>query len=572
MIKGIDYPEWMSQMGIDTVSKGYLQENENVFEAYDRIARTASRQLGKPELTKFFKEALEKNWLCPASPVFSNLGTDRGLPISCFGMDVNDSIFDIAMGSVELMMMTKSGGGVGIGLNRIRGRGKGITGNGQSEGIVPWAKRYDSDIISTNQGSVRRGAASVNLNIEHLDIDEFIRIRRPEGDPNRQCLNLHHAVQVTDRWMESMLSGDEEKRELWKEILKSRVETGEPYLHFIDTTNDNRPDSYKNFGLEVSMTNICSEITLYTDKDHSFVCCLSSLNLSRYEEWAEYKFENGMTLPELSTWFLEGVITEFVLKAEKIKGLEKAVLSAIKGGALGLGVLGWHSFLQKKKLPFNSLVSSAYNKKIFKFIDEESEKASRNMAAVYGEREWTFGTGLRNTHRMALAPTYSNSIISNASAGIEPMRANAYNMKSAKGTFLYKNPYLVEVLDELNKNETEVWKDIVLNGGSVQHLKFLTDEQKEVFLTFEEINMHGLVEAAGERQKYIDQTQSLNLCFPANADPKYIHEVHINAWESGVETLYYLRTESVLKADNGSRGHVRQTTKKADDDCSACEG
>lgn len=571
MIKGKDYPEWMSQMGIDTVSKGYLQEGENVFDAYARISWASASNLKCLNLAQYFVEAMEKNWLCPASPVFSNMGTNRGLPISCFGMDVNDSILEIAKGSVELMMMTKSGGGVGIGLNRIRGRGKGILGNGTSEGIVPWAHRYDSDIISTNQGSVRRGAASVNLNIEHLDVDEFLRIRRPEGDPNRQCLNLHHAIQVTDKWMNSMIEGDEEKRNLWKEILKTRVETGEPYLHFVDTSNRNSPLAYKNFGLDISMTNICSEITLFTDKDHSFVCCLSSLNLARYDEWKNYKFENGMTLPELSTWFLEGVLLEFIDRADKIEGLEKAVRSAIKGGALGLGVLGWHSFLQKHNLPFTGLVSNAYTDNIFKFIQNETYKASKDMGNFYGERMWTEYTGMRNSHTMALAPTYSNSIISNASAGIEPIRANAYNMKSAKGTFLFKNPQLVDLLEEKGYNTIEIWKDIILNGGSVQHLDFLSELEKEVFKTFEEIDMFKLVDQASIRQKYVDQTQSLNLCFPANADPKYIHEVHVDAWKKGVETLYYLRTESILKADNGSRKHERQTTK-ADDNCDMCEG
>ena len=567
MEKGIDYPEWFTEGGLNTISKGYLLKGENVFDAYQRVAHAAAINLEKPELEQYFYEALIKNWLCPASPVLSNLGTTRALPISCFGIDIGDSIYKIASGSLELMMLTKSGGGVGIGLSRIRGRGSLIKNNGHSEGVIPWSKRYDTDILSTNQGSVRRGAASVNLNVEHDDVDEFLRIRRAQGDVNRQCLNLNHCIQITDGFMERMLSGGKKEQELWINILKTRFETGEPYLHFIDTTNRNKPEAYKNNNLDVSMTNICSEITLYTDEDHSFVCCLSSLNLTRFEEWEKYKFDNGMTLPELGIWFLDGVLQDFINRGQHIQGLEKAVRSAEKGRALGLGVLGWHTFLQRKELPFIGFQSMKWTNRIFKFIKSEAEKASRDLAIEYGEPEWCQGTGKRNSHLLALAPTVSNSVISGGvSASIEPIRANCYNLKGAKGVSIVKNQELENLLKQYGHNTKKVWQSILENRGSVQHLTMLTEEQKEVFLTFPEISQLEIVRQAAARQKYLDQAQSINLCFPENVDPKYFHRVHVDAWKLGLNTLYYCRALNHVRGDMASRQY------KEADMCKSCEG
>jgi len=572
MKRGVDYPEWMSEVSIQTMNKGQLLDGENVFGAFDRIANAAACRLLKPELKTLFYEAMERGWLCPATPVFSNLGTDRGLPISCFSVDVDDSLYDIYDKLTEMAMLTKSGGGVGIGVNRIRGRGEEISGKGTSEGVIPWVHIYDSAILATNQGSVRRGACSINVNIRHLDIQEFIRMRRPEGDINRQNLNVHHCVQITDEFMESVLSGNKEDQELMIELLKTRFETGEPYLHFVDTTNRDNPQCYKDLGLENSLTNICSEIVLHTDPDHTFVCCLSSLNLAKYDDWKDYKFENGMTLPELSIWFLDGVLEEFIVKAKGKRGFENSIRFAEKSRALGLGVLGWHSFLQKKKIPFISLMATSYTNSIFKFIKEEADKATKALALEYGEPEWCKGHGIRNTHLLALAPTVSNSSRANASPSIEPYRANVTNYKGAQGVFIIKNPQLEELLKEKQKNTKDVWKSIAMNGGSVSNLDFLTQEEKEVFLTFPEINQIELVRQASYRQKYIDQAQSMNLCFDNNVDPKYVWDTHLEAWKKGLKTLYYCRTESIIRGDVGSRGHQKKSVSKEDEDCSFCEG
>ena len=338
--KGKNYPNWMDDIAISIISKGYLLPHEDVYKAFTRVSKAAAKRLRKRELQPLFYEAIEKNWLCLASPVLSNLGTERGMPISCFGIDVDDSIEGIADSNSELMRLSSQGGGVGIGMSRIRGRGKPIKDNGTSEGVVPWAKIFDSTILATNQGSVRRGASSVNLSIHHPDIEEFLGIRRPKGDVNRQCLNLHQCVVIDDKFMNDVENKEPKSLKLWGEILKTRLETGEPYIMYGDNVNNANPEAYKKNNLNVSMTNICSEITLYTDELHSFICCLSSLNMARWDEWKDYRFENGMSLPELATWFLDGVLQEFIDRAKGMKFMENTVRSAIKGRAIGIGVLG----------------------------------------------------------------------------------------------------------------------------------------------------------------------------------------------------------------------------------------
>ena len=564
-IKGKNYPEFMDEIAVSMISKGYLLPDENVFDAYKRVSKAASRRLKRKDLQPFFMEAIVKNWLCLASPVLSNMGTERGMPISCFGIDVGDSIEGIAEANAELMRLSSQGGGVGIGLSRIRGRGKTIKDNGISEGVVPWAKIYDSTILATNQGSVRRGAASVNLNINHPDIEEFLMIRRPKGDVNRQCLNLHQCVVVDDVFMNKLEDRDPKSLKIWGEILKTRLETGEPYIMFGDNINNANPQAYKNNNLQVSMTNICTEIALYTDELHSFICCLSSLNLARWDEWKDYKFENGMTLPELSTWFLEGVLQEFIDRAKNIKFFENTVRSATKGRAIGLGILGWHTFLQSKGLPFVGIQASAYTRMIFSFIEAEALKASRDQAIEYGEPEWCKGTGLRHTHHLAPAPTVSNAHISGGvSPSIEPIPANVYNLKTAKGVFIKRNKILEALLEQKGYNIDSVWDQILKDQGSVVNLPdyILTDEEKEVFLTFKEINQLEIVKQNGIRQQYVDQAISLNLTFDPNDSPKWISQVHKEAWKQGIKTLYYLRTESVLRGDNLQRLS----------DCVSCEG
>ena len=555
-VKGKNYPDWFDEIGVNMVSKGYLLPDEDVFDAYKRISKAAARRLKRKDLQPFFYEAIVKNWLCPASPVLSNLGTERGMPISCFGIDVGDSIEGIADANSELMRLSSQGGGVGIGLSRIRGRGKTIKDNGTSEGIVPWAKIYDSTILATNQGSVRRGAASVNLNINHPDIEEFLMIRRPKGDVNRQCLNLNQCVVIDDAFMDKLENKDPKAQKLWGEILKTRLETGQPYIMFEDNINKVNPIAYKNNNLQVSMTNICTEIALYTDELHSFICCLSSLNLARWDEWKDYKFENGMTLPELSTWFLEGVLQEFIDRAKNIKFFENTVRSAVKGRAIGLGVLGWHTFLQSKGIPFVGIQANSYTRIIFEFIQNETLKASKAQAELYGEPEWCKGTGLRHTHHLAPAPTVSNAHISGGvSPSIEPIPANVYNLKTAKGVFIKRNKILEELLDKKGYNIDSVWEQILKDQGSVMGLAdyILTNEEKEVFLTFKEINQLEIVKQNGIRQQFVDQAISLNLCFDPNDSPKWLSQVHKEAWKVGIKTLYYLRTESVLRGDNLQR-------------------
>jgi ribonucleoside-diphosphate reductase alpha chain len=557
--RGKDYPEFFDEISLATISKGYLLPGETPKKAYRRVAHAAASRLNRPDLENKFFKLIWNGWLGLASPVLSNMGTDRGLPISCFGVDTPDSIRGIGLTNAELMKLTSVGGGVGISLSRIRERGTEIRGNGKSEGIVPWAKIYDSSIIATNQGNVRRGAASVNLDINHGDIDEFLEIRRPKGDPNRQCLNLHQCVVVDDTFMRKLESRDSEAMNRWAKILKARMETGEPYIMFKDNVNKNNPMAYMMNNLDVSMTNICTEITLHTDEEHSFICCLSSLNLAKYDEWKD------TDAVELSTYFLDGVMQEFIDKTNGKDSMQRTYNHARKGRALGLGVMGWHTFLQQKNLPFNSIASTAHTHNIFSDIKNKAEIASRKLAVEYGEPLWCKGTGMRNTHLLAIAPTVSNSVITGGiSAGIEPLPANIYTFNGAKGTFIRKNKVLEELLESKDENKDQWWDKMLSDGGSVMGLPdtVLTPDEKEQFLTFPEINQLELVRQAAIRQRYIDQTQSLNLSFDPSDSPKWINQVHLEAWKLGIKTLYYLRTDSVIKGDLGSRMA----------DCVACDG
>lgn len=909
-------PKWYTEESFATVSKGYMLPSETPKSMYRRVVRSACKSGNFSDDIKddLFHVMYHKNWLGPASPVLSNLGTDRALPISCFTIDVDDKMEDIiGRGTGELGMLTKLGGGVGVSMQRLRPRGSLIKGgkNGVSEGMVPFAKVYDSVIMASKQGEVRRGSASINLSIEHGDWGEFVRMRRPEGDVNRQCLNLHHCATISDEFMHKVINGDTESRLKWTELMKTRIETGEPYIMYADTVNRNSPKAYKDKGLKVSATNICcltgetlvatsrgpkridqlvgksvevfdgeswvecsnfelkghtsdiyeitfkdgekvkatgnhrwfisesyedirsnrlkevltkdlqagtfceyhlesthgstsldsaylkgfligdgtacnkglprlalhstkyicedklidslretpvdkgirsdcitkpsfnseksytgtkawgnqslkymrgltarkskiikwateykkgfdftkfdkksklsllsglldsdgtygnsiqysstseklirsikglinslgysasidvmskdnenykdvyrltigsydsyiliqelecarlkfkgdkapnrrttgyraiksiikldseevpvycpsisstsrfalanglmtgnSEITLHTDPLHSFVCCLSSLNLAEYDNWKDWKGEkSGMSLPELSTYFLNGVLDEFIDKAQYLPYMENAVRSAVKGRALGLGVMGWHTYLLDKNIPFESFQAMQLNNEVFSFIHSEATKASKDLALERYEPEWCEGTGMYNSHLIAIAPTKSNSIIcGDVSAGIEPITANAYTDVTGKGSFMRKSKHLVKLLQEKGEDTPKVWKSISNNKGSVQHLEFLTDEEKEVFKTAYEINQKALVQQASQRQKYVCQSQSLNLFFPFDVDPKYFNDVHILAWELGVKTLYYCKSTKGIEVIH------------RDDDCKSCEG
>jgi len=574
--KGEDYPAWGdTEVYKKTISGGYLVNGESPKDAYWRVCNAVAKRLYKPELAEKFFEYIWQGWLCLASPVLSNTGTDRGLPISCFGIDVADSIQDIGTKNLEMMLLAKHGGGVGIGINMIRPAGAKITGNGTSDGVVPFCKIYDSTILATNQGSVRRGAASVNINIEHDDFLDWIEIREPKGDINRQSLNLHQCAVVGDKFMRRLEAGDQDARQRWAKLLQKRKATGEPYILFKGNTNKSNPEAYKKNSLKVHMTNICSEITLHTDESHSFVCCLSSLNLEKYDEW------KNTNLVYDATWFLDGVLEEFIQRAKNMRGFENSVRSAVKGRALGLGVLGWHSLLQRNGIAFEGLLAQFKTREIFSKIKIETERASRALAETYGEPLWCVGTGFRNTHLRAVAPTVSNSKLSgNVSPGIEPWAANVFTEQSAKGTFIRRNKELEKALRKVGINNKETWDKILEDGGSVQGIKQLDgwhydnggrlnqegegEPVKNVFKTFKEINQLELVKQAGIRQDYIDQSVSLNLAFPSEAPPRWLNQVHIEAWKRGIKTLYYTRTESVLRGDIAAAA--------MDPDCLSCDG
>lgn len=548
----------MEDYGLKTLQAGYLLPDETPKMMYRRVAKTAAARLNKPVLEDRFFDIMWKNWLCPATPILVNMGSNRGLPISCYSSAVPDSLDGILMKGHELGMLAKHGGGVGMYLGNIRPRGSEVKGTGGiSDGVTAWAKIYDSTIHSVNQGSARRGAAVVYLPITHSDVEEFLNMRKPTGDANSRCFNLHHGVCIDDAFMQSLLDGNKKNRELWQRVLTERFETGEPYLFFTDNANRELPQAYTNNGLKVQTSNLCNEIYLYTDPEHTFVCCLSSMNLARWEEWKD------TDTVQLAIQFLDAVMEEYIQKATGLVGMEAAVNFARKSRALGLGVLGWHTLLQQKMIPFDSMGAMMLNAKVFGSIRKKADEATRALAEEFGEPLWCKGTGTRNSHLLAIAPTVSNSTISgNLSAGIEPLAANTFVQNSAKGTFIRKNGVLEKLLKSKNKDTPEVWQQIDKDAGSVQGLDCLSPEEKEVFLTARELNQFAIVRQAGQRQKWIDQGQSVNLFFGVNSSPKYIHEVHMEAWKLGLKGLYYCRTESVLRADMASRDSS---------ECKACE-
>ena len=565
---GKQFPEWMDEISLATISKGYLLPGEDVRKAYRRVAKAAAFRLKKPELENKFFKIMWNGWLGLASPVISNMGTDRGLPISCYGIDTPDSIRGIGLTNAELMRLTSKGGGVGIGLSKIRPRGTEIAGNGKSEGVVPWAKIYDSTIIATNQGNVRRGAASVNLDIEHEDIDEFLQIRRPKGDPNRQCLNLHQCVVVGDTFMRKLESRDPEALGTWATVLKSRMETGEPYIMFGDTVNAALPEFQRDMGLSVHHSNLCSEITLPTNQHRTAVCCLSSVNLEEFDEWKN----NKDFIPDLIR-MLDNVISYFISHAPA--QLEKAKTSAEQERSLGLGAMGFHAYLQRKNVPFESPMAIGANKMMFEHIKKEAKNASNQLCVERGPCFDGYHAGVRNAHLLAVAPNASSSIIcGNTSPSIEPYRANAFTQKTKSGSSLLKNEYLEHALQELDQDTDEVWKSIITNNGSVQHLDFLDDWTKDVFKTAVEIDQRYIIEMAADRQKEICQSQSLNVFFPANVSKQELHAIHMMAWKKKVKTLYYLRSEAIKRAETVSDEALRQYIFDSMDEegCLACEG
>ena len=529
---------WLNEESEQMLNRGYLLKGETVEGAIERITSAAAKRLYKPELKEAFKEMITKGWISFSSPVWANMGTQRGLPISCFNVHVPDSIEGITHKMGEVIMQTKIGGGTSGYFGELRHRGTAVTDNGKSSGAVSFMKLFDTAMDVVSQGGVRRGAFAAYLDIDHEDVEEFLQIR----DIGNPIQNLFMGVCVPDYWMQDMIDGDVDKRRIWAKVLESRQQKGMPYIFFSDNVNRNKPQVYKDKGLTINASNLCSEIMLPSTQEESFICCLSSMNLELYDEWKDTH------AVKLAIYFLDAVLSEFIEKTEGNYYLTSARNFAIKHRALGLGVLGYHSYLQRNMIPFESMEAKQFNAKVFKQIQEQSIAASRELAHIYGEPEMLKGYGLRNTTTMAIAPTTSSSaILGQTSPGIEPFASNYYKAGLAKGNFMRKNKYLTKLLEEKGLDNEDVWRDIMLNHGSVQHMSQLTQEEKDVFKTFKEISPMEIVTQAAQRQQYIDQAQSLNLNIPSTMPIKDVNKVMIEAWKMGVKTLYYQRSQSVSK-------------------------
>jgi ribonucleoside-diphosphate reductase alpha chain len=529
---------WLNEESQQILNRGYLLNGETTKTAIERIAMAAAKRLYKPELCEAFIEMIEKGWMSLSSPIWANMGTERGLPISCFNVYVPDHIEGITHKLGEVIMQTKIGGGTSGYFGELRERGSAVTDNGKSSGAVSFMKLFDTAMDTISQGGVRRGAFAAYLDIDHPDIKEFLEIKNI-GNPIQ---NLFTGVCVSDYWMQDMIDGDIEKRTVWAKVLESRQQKGLPYIFFSDNINRNKPQVYKDKNMRIYSSNLCSEIALPSNFDESFICCLSSMNLELYDEWKD----TGAV--KLAIYFLDAVLQEFIAKTEDNYYLASANRFAKRHRALGLGVMGWHSYLQKNNIPFEGMESKRLTTIIFKDISEKAEKASVELANIYGEPELLKGYGKRNTTLMAVAPTTSSSaILGQASPGIEPFSSNYYKAGLSKGNFMRKNKYLRRLLIEKEMDNEEVWRSIMLNHGSVQHLTILTEEEKAVFKTFKEISQLEIIQQASIRQKYIDQAQSLNLNIPSNLPVKDVNTLMIEAWKLGVKSLYYQRSQSVSK-------------------------
>lgn len=534
--------EWLNEHSRDFLEKGYLEEGVTPEQRIREIAENAEKILGIKGYANKFYNYMSKGYYSLSSPVWANFGNKRGLPISCYSVDIQDNFGDIMRATGEVGMMSKLGGGTGGFFGKLRPRGAKITGNGESSGAVHFVELFESLMDVATQGSVRRGAFSPYLPVEHPDIEEFLKIGT-EGNPIQK---LTHAVTVTDEWMQQMIDGDVEKRKIWAEVLQRRVEMGYPYIFFKDTVNNNTVDVYKDKGLEINHSNLCSEIALPTNDDWSFVCCLSSMNLLHYDEWKD------TDAVETLTYFLDAVMEEFITKLEAMRDssekeeqqafyfMEKAYNFAKSNRALGIGALGWHSYLQSNMIPFESIEASRKNIEIFRLIKEKAYKASEELAQMFGEPELLKGYGRRNTTLLAPAPTTSSAfILGQVSQSIEPLFSNNYVKDLAKTKVTVRNPYLKEVLAKYNKDDRETWNSIRDYDGSVQHLDFLTEHEKNVFKTFSEIDQYVVIDQAAMRQQFIDQSQSLNLMINPNTSVKEINNLYIFAWQNKIKTLYY---------------------------------
>jgi ribonucleoside-diphosphate reductase alpha chain len=577
----------LTDFGKKTLEQQYLLSGEDFQDLFARVARTyADNDLHCQRLYDY----MSKLWFMPATPILSNGGTGRGLPISCFLNEATDNLEGILGLWNENVWLASKGGGIGSYWGNLRSIGEKIGLNGQTSGVIPFMKVMDSMTLAISQGSLRRGSAAIYLPIDHPEIEEFIEIRRPTGgDQNRKTLNLHHGIAITDEFMEAVERGDEwylrspkdksviravSARDLWIRLLTTRMETGEPYLLFIDTVNKAIPKHHKDLGLFVKTSNLCSEITLPTgkdmlDKDRTAVCCLSSLNIEKYFEWQDKK-----EFIEDILRFLDNVLQDFIDNAPD--SMNHAKYSAMRERSIGLGVMGFHSFLQSQNIPFESVMATVWNKRIFSFIKETCDEISEKLAHERGACPDAQACGVleRFSNKLAVAPTATISIICGGSSpGIEPYPSNGFTHKTLSGSFAVKNRYLQKLLIAKGYNTQEVWSSIFTSQGSIQHLDFLSDHEKKVFKTAFEIDQRWLVSHAADRQPYICQAQSLNLFLPGNVHKKDLHQIHMMAWKKGVKSLYYLRSVSIQRAESASPAviPIQQSEQKDYDECLSCQ-
>jgi len=543
---------WLNTDSQTFLKKDYLLPEETPLQRIQDIAQAAEKYLQIKGFADKFEDYMSRGFYSLASPVWANFGRKRGLPISCNGVYIEDTMESILQKNAEVGMQCKNAAGTSGYFGDLRERGASISSGSSSFGPVHFMEMFDKTASIVSQGGVRRGSFAAYLPVEHPDVKEFLRIRG-EGHSIQE---MSFAVTVTDEWMNSMIAGDPEKRGIWAQVLKKRSESGYPYIFFTDNANNNAPEVYKDKNKKIYASNLCAEISLSSSAGESFVCCLSSLNLIH---WDEIKTTDAI---ETLTHFLDAVMEEYIQKTKDIPFMESSHNFAKRQRAIGVGVLGWHSFLQSKMIAFESMEAKMLNGEIFQTMKERTYKASEELAQSLGEPELLKGYGRRNTTTMAIAPTTSSSfILGQVSPSIEPLNSNYFVKNLAKGKFTYRNPYLADLLEKYEKNTPEVWKSILVKGGSVQHLEFLTDEEKDVFKTFGEISQKEIVIQAAQRQKYIDQGQSLNLMIPPKTSPKEINSLLIFGWEQGVKSFYYQRSA------NPSQELARSILT-----CSSCEG
>jgi ribonucleoside-diphosphate reductase alpha chain len=542
---------WLNDLSLQFLQKDYLLPNQTVDERVNIICEQAEKELNKPGFAARFKENIQKGWYSLSTPIWTNYGTTRGLPISCYGSYISDDMSSILLTQAEVGMMSKLGGGTSAYFGKLRPRGAAIRDNGTSSGSVHFMQLFDSIVNIVSQGKTRRGNFAAYLPLDHPDIEEFLAIRS-EGHPIQ---DLSYGVCVSDQFMNEMIGGDQSKRSIWAKVLESRMNTGFPYIFFTDNVNKGTVDVYKEKGLKIHCANLCNEINLHSNEEESFVCDLSSMNILYYDEWKE------TDAVELLVYFLDAVMSEFIRKAKNIPFMDRAVNFARRQRALGIGWLGWHSYLQSKMIPFESMEAKRYNIEIAKTIKEQAYGASAKMANEYGEPEYLRGYGRRNITLMAIAPTKSSSfIMGQSSECIEPNRTNYYIRDLEKGKFSIRNKYLEQLLEEKGKNDIGTWNSILKHNGSVQHLDFLSEREKNVFKTFIEISPMEVIIQASQRQKYIDQSQSLNIMVHPSTPIKDLNQLIIEAWRLGVKGLYYQISQNA--AQNFARNILN---------CSSCE-